>query len=368
MPTKTEYQKLYDKVQAMPSGKRKTSEAWLGVIKVADEGGVIEQQFQSRIDYIECVSKEGVGEERYFPMFAWLRSCLKENSELERHTRWTALWYYKWFMGILPSYHTVSMEQINNTLLDLKELYAGFGEDDGVYYKYCIETHMKTGHFDLCPPIKAALKKLKSQSVLSDCKACIISFEARYLLELGDLPKALKIAEPILSGKKTCQHVPSATYGKFVIPALKAGRVADARGFVEKTAAILKAPFEDFPYIDRAPLIVFYTLEKSFAKAFKLVEKSFKIYYKETQLKGPFYFYAAISLLLEKYKEEKVTINFPKDFVLHNDSNTYNAALLRNWFDDESKRIATLFDVRNGSKRFSSFIDEIRELPDIVEQ
>lgn len=366
MPTKTEYQKSYDKADAMPEGKRNTSEAWLGVIRLADESNVIEHQVESRIKYIECVSKEGVAIERYFPMFAWLRSCLKENAKLEWYARWNALWYYKWFMGILPQYHTVSMEQINNTLLDLKELYTAFGEDEGVYYKYCIDTYMKTGHFDLCPPIKATLKKLKSQSVLSDCKACIISFEARYLLELGDFVKALKIAEPILSGKKTCQHVPSATYGKFVIPALKAGRVADARGFVEKTASILKIPFEDFTYIDREPLIVFYALEKSFSIAFKLIEKSFKIYYKETQLAGPFYFYASISLLLEKYDKAEVVIKLPKDFVLFNESNTYDKELLQTWFTNESVRIAELFDARNSNKYFSNFMTEIRQLPDIA--
>ncbi|MDE6005341.1 MAG: hypothetical protein K2G88_08155, partial [Oscillospiraceae bacterium] len=48
----------------------------------------------------------------------------------------------------------------------------------------------------------------------SDCLACEMNFDMECALELDDEKKALKIAKPILEGKRTCAEIPHVTYAE----------------------------------------------------------------------------------------------------------------------------------------------------------
>lgn len=204
-----EANKWIDKVHTLDHGTPRM-DVMKNAIQEADEESQAYWGMYFRYEYIKesCFYDDNF---KAIIMFPELLQLFDEHPELEDEMYHDVMWAYKWIIDNINDYYQISRENIEQYFADYRKRCEKYGFSLRVYY-------MKLSRY-LLKIDKAEAKEAYKMFHLSrrdgncDCEACEINYDMQMSLEFGNEEEGLKIAEPVLSGKKYCGEIPHTTYG-----------------------------------------------------------------------------------------------------------------------------------------------------------
>lgn len=321
-------------------------------LNIVDSLNDEQKQFEARINYVNDVCMDGGFPEKYLSVFPWLLANVSKSKFKDE--LYTVLWYYKWVVNIMPEFPSISITQMENALLDLKNRYREFGSNDKVFHDYSRAVYHHIGDYEKSALHHKKLMRYTRRDQLDDCEACVINRTVRFYIVTGDMEEALKQAQPLLTEKKTCTHVPKATHSNFIIPLLLSKRHDLASAFAEKLEKELKRLKHGGNYEYAYSLVTYHTFHKRTINAIKVFEKYFGDAFSAKAADGKFYFYVSATGLFKTIEKKTVKLKLPQDFPLYNKENIYDVKAMTEWLEKEINAIASAFDKRNGNNKYSN--------------
>lgn len=165
-------------------------------------------------------------------MFPEYLALFDAHPEFEEEFSADIMWAFKWVLENSRDFYQVSLEQAEKYFDEFKKRCERYGAGNGAYYM------KKAKFYELIDPeiSKAAFAEFSKtrRDKFSDCYACELNSKAENELNNGSLEAALKTAEPIFSGKRTCGEVPHVTYGAFMDYYARLGEYDKAMNYAEK--------------------------------------------------------------------------------------------------------------------------------------
>lgn len=148
--------------------------------------------------------------------YSW---CLARHDEDPERFR-LELWFYKWVATALPSYSTITSEQIESVVVDLERRFSAVGASGAPALTARIDRARVEG--DLVALEESLTKWLalvrKPGVGLNDCAACDTATHVSALVDLGRGVEALAVASPLVEGHQCCGTQPHFTLGRLLEP------------------------------------------------------------------------------------------------------------------------------------------------------
>ncbi|MFD6417998.1 hypothetical protein [Streptomyces sp. NPDC060194] len=160
-------------------------------------------------------------------VFARLLNLFDEQPELfDEGLRFNVFWRFKWVSNALRSLPEVPLASLRQWLGEMRDRYEAAGLDLQPYYGQAYQLAAHVGEGDT---LAYELWAGRARTRLSDCEACEICDRARYHAAAGDDERALRVWEPVLAGKESCQEEPARSFSYALLPLLRTGRAEQAR-------------------------------------------------------------------------------------------------------------------------------------------
>ncbi len=159
-------------------------------------------------------------------MFPELLQVFDDHPEQEDDTFDDVMQAFKWVLENMKDYYQISLQEVEKYYDEYEKRCRKYGFSLRVYYQ-------KKSNFYL-PIDKEKAKEAHQQfrsckrDGNSDCEACETHHDLCLALELEDEAEALRVAAPILDGRKTCAEVPHVSYGALTRFYLYHGNLAEA--------------------------------------------------------------------------------------------------------------------------------------------
>jgi hypothetical protein len=338
------YESIDELACSLPDGPERIALREKG-INLADLSGDKRQQFEARKEYIQDVSHDGGFTEKYFIVFPWLLDFAQKHGTDD--DKMYVLWYYKWVISTMPEIASVTKLQIERALEDLRVRYLAYGSNEKVYHDYACQAYMYIGENEKSKYHHQKWSRFKNRDNFDDCEACVINRDVDFHARLGNLDNALKAGRPVLTGKKRCTHVPKTTYSNLLVPLMKAGNEELSAEYAEKLYKSLMAKKFGGDNSYAYSVMVYFTRQRDFSRAIKLVERYTNMDVGQKNLFRRFYLFAGCLYVFKNLRKETIKLKLPKKFPLYKETNTYDVATLIKWFDEQTDAIAALFDKRN---------------------
>ncbi len=339
-------------------------------IQLSDLMKDVEEQIYSRELYIEKATFCNRGD-KALTVFPWLLAEYDKNPE--NFDVYQLLWSYKWMLDDLVYITSIKKQTILDTLEDfrIRSEKAGFGKK--VYLEYSRYLFMEMGDLKKAKETHEAIPLAKGNSPISDCEACLIHDEAAFLFKLGEFEEGLKVAEPVLKGKKTCHSKPINTYNRALPVLLQLYKESNHSTQWMKTADRYFSEFEKlykkemYKEYEYSNVLTYLAVKKEFVKAIRYLEQFIKIVYLKINKYDRHELYRNAWFLFEQMKKEKHTelkMTLPKEWNISEQNETYKIEDLIIFFKTETQKIANEFNSRNENDFFTQKVAKQFELLD----
>ncbi|MGY1397705.1 hypothetical protein ACW69H_09915 [Streptomyces sp. SS10] len=160
-------------------------------------------------------------------VFARLLNLFDERPEVfDDRLRHQLFWRFKWVANALRCLPEIPLASLRQWLTEMRDRYEKAGLDLQPYYG---QAYQLAAHVGEDTTLAYELWAGRTRSLLSDCEACETCERALYHLAAGDDERALRIWEPVLAGKESCQEEPARSVSYALLPLLRTGRTDEAR-------------------------------------------------------------------------------------------------------------------------------------------
>jgi tetratricopeptide (TPR) repeat protein len=277
------------------------------------------------------------------------------------------LWRYKWIVNVIIDFPQISKEQIYTMLDEMERRYlrAGYGLRVVYYYRYRINKFFgykdeALRHFQYAQTL--------GRDLLSDCPACEIDERVSYQIYCGENDAALRLAEPLVNGSKTCRSVPQRTFASLLIPLVQLGRWEEAYDYHRRGYIMIGSRVSLLSYLNHH--LLFLALYGDFEKATQILERYFRWTHENTNVHDRYLFYRAAWVFLELMLEsgrETIKLRMSDSFPLYQYSQNhhYEVSRLKEWFESRTREIVGKFDKRNGTDQFAIELAETLALKEL---
>ncbi len=293
---------------------------------------------------------------RQLNAFIWMVSMTDKHPELFDEN--DLLWEYKWIIDRLGAFPEISRKQTEGLLLDFKIRYERCGYSMRTYYDLQKTIALDFGDLLMAEDAYTNFVKTKRDG-MSNCKACEQDDEIRYLAYMGKYEEMMQKAQPILKGSMTCAQVPHFTYERILTPLYKMGRLEEADKYFKKAWKLCSGKSQ---FIKVLAELLAYAVLRNMPNAISLIEKEYALVEQSEDTKAKFKFYQASALLYVQI--ERLGVNI-KPVLSQNSTVIQSGIEAGTWFMEETKKLAKLFDERNGN---SFYDDRLQERLLMVEQ
>ncbi|NGZ77581.1 hypothetical protein [Saccharibacillus alkalitolerans] len=231
----TEFEDLMDEAYDLPNGAAKIA-LLERAAEIADLAGDVASGYEAREAIVEAGSFGG------FPLkaivaYSWQLGQYDRNPEA--FDARTLHWNYKWVIDDVPSFPDVPAEQIDSLLEDLRRRYRAYGVSDRTYWYYRFRLSMYMGELERAGECLKEFRKLKKDG-MSDCSACELDEQVKYLLLTRQDEQAVKKAAPIIQDRQRCAHVPHSTLPFLLLPLHRLGRTEEAEEMQPKSYKLIR--------------------------------------------------------------------------------------------------------------------------------
>ena len=328
-------------------------------IRVADAGGYSAQGYHLRLMLIDVATFSG-HPDKSLVAFVW---CLSEfDKDPDEYDVWEIYWKYKWIIAAAVEFPSISREQIARMNDDLERRLRELGWSLHAVHSLRCFGYMRMGDFERSLESHAAWKQSETDD-FSDCDACEADSEVELMVRLKRGKEALKLAQPILSGRLSCEEVPQLTYGTLMRSLLREGKLDKCEQMLEKGyRQLVKNP--DF-LAELSEHQLYLIRQGRFVKAVNTFEKCMPWASVSPNLDARYQFYWAGALLIRSLaasgKSER-KLRLPPKLPCYRQQSQYDLGELADWLEQEAGAIAEQFNRRNGNTYYSELMQESREL------
>lgn len=315
-------------------------------VQLADALKDVDARYRTREELIEAATFGGVAD-RALVAFAW---CLAQcDKDPDSYPEDDLLWQYKWILNDITEYPTVSLEKIRAMQADFERRLRRNGHGLRSYYELRVSNANAMGFLIEAEKYEKLWRKTKNDE-MTDCRACERDRLIGMYLDEEEYAKAIKAAQPILSGKLSCHGVPHTTYPDLIKAYRALGNEKQAEEMFCRGYALV-AGNPDF--LDTISFYLNYLVRiPDFPRGLSLIERHLQWVAHSYSPNTRMTFYSRTANFFERLatdrpKQRKVRI--PSALPIHNDEDRYTPAELTAWFRGESEDIAARFDARNGN-------------------
>ncbi|NMO56795.1 tetratricopeptide repeat protein [Actinoplanes sp. TBRC 11911] len=226
MPTVSEIWDLLYKIDDLPYGASRSAMAEQ-LLRQADGAGDQELAFMSRLI---ATNSFGYGGDpaKAFVTFSWCLSDLDNNPQpYHQRTLGSLLWAYKAIVTALTNFPEVPLDRTYAALDDMERRYREYGQGMQAVYK---KRYLIAEHVGLADAADQWFERWQAapRDNLSDCVGCDPTAGAEYLSSRGRFADAVRHANPVLDGERTCAEQPQRMLTELMVPYLMIGRANDA--------------------------------------------------------------------------------------------------------------------------------------------
>ncbi len=196
-----DFQQLIWQARALSHGDAKVA-LLEEAVRMADSLGDVDAGYRGRIKLVEAATFAG-HQERALVAFAW---CLAQSdANPGRFNAWQLMWRYKWMVGNLPSFPQIALSKMHAMLEDFHRRCREHGYGERPYLTLRWTNAWESGDFQ---EAKQAYREMRdtSREALTDCAACERNREVQWFAALREDEKALKLSEPIVRGRLSCDR------------------------------------------------------------------------------------------------------------------------------------------------------------------
>lgn len=271
------------------------------------------------------------------------------------------MWRYKWILSNAEDFYQISLEQMEQFLKDFRRRSLEYGYSLRTYYRHVFDFYQ---YIDWKKAEQAYQKFLQyGRDNLSDCKACELNVEIRYLLATDREKQAIKRASAIMRGQLKCLEVPEGTYGaflRFYNLKLCAGETIDLETATRYCELLRKGIIEkEIRAFDIGVVLLFYSLTNS-AKALNWFKKNWEVFETSRNPGCKFYFALGMLKFLEHLKNQQIyKMKLRSEFPLYQPSGEYQVQELYQYYNTYAVDFARKLDQRNQSSYYMDIYDKI---------
>ena len=322
-------------------------------VRNADQHGHLDAAFRARLKLCDAAAFGG-RPDVLLTAYNW---CLAaHDSDPDCFEQQDLLWKFKWVVGHVVEFPTISRGQIESMLADMADRFAKAGSTMHAVHQSRREILADMGDDEGAAAAAAELAATK-RDWLSDCRACIHDISAGHLAIQGRDGEALAEAAPILAGRVKCTHVPHRTYSKLLLPLLRLGRVEEAQRHHQKGYRLIG---DNPDFLAAAGLhLDFLTLTGNLDQAIAALEGHLPNALSTPSIFSRMHFYGAALFLLEALRDEgeaALRLRSPSAFPLFNAKGVYDLAATLKWCGTEVETMVGQFDARNGNAYYARWL------------
>ena len=334
-------------------------------VRVADAHADLRRAWDARIQLIHAATFADEPEKLFAP-FAW---CLAQSDrEPQKFPDEGLFWSFKWVVSNATQLLRVALPPLLAMVDEMERRFLRHGVGRRSVWNAKLNLAMFRGDRQ---GLREAYRQWERSPLDSytDCPACEQDGRVEYQLFEGRDEAAVEAAEPILSGRLACRVITGRSYNRILLPLVRVGRVRDAMSYHRKGFRLLSQPGTHL--CDAARHITFLVVTDNLPRALKLFE---------THLPQPregvtsgraeqFEFALASRLLMARVassRKSPLPLRLREGFPGYERSGRYDPAALADHFDAEARRVATLFDARNGTPHFARQVEAASGLTEFV--
>ncbi|RLV48135.1 hypothetical protein D9V37_18830 [Nocardioides mangrovicus] len=240
MPSVADVEQALRVADALPSGEEQVaaSERALSLataVEGADPARAWGLEVQARINLVAAYDAALPGE-RELPHIAWLLSALgestggREDRVLSERQRFEILWESRFALVRTRRSSRIPLSVVRRIHGDVERRYRAEGVSPHLYAKH---RALLARDVDSPEVLERWLRVWREspRDELSDCEACDIAAEARFVADSGDLEGALARASELVEGRRACDDQPARLLGQAADWAARLGRVDAAEAY-----------------------------------------------------------------------------------------------------------------------------------------
>ncbi|MGM5632063.1 hypothetical protein O2K51_14285 [Apibacter raozihei] len=319
-------------------------------IQLADSHNEIQEAFDLRIQLIEEENDTSHCTDSFSAM-AWLLEAVDNYKELFNEE--DILWQYKWLAVSSIDNSSISYQQIQNILQDLKTRLENNGFGLGGYFVPELMWRENIGD------IYGAMNIIKERDRLgrdgmSDCEACEQNAKIKIKLMNGNFDEALSDMKEMQMKKLFCAEVPFNTYCNLAYY-LNKGNRPEARFYFNKALGELKSDKNTSAISDISKLIN-YSAEHNKQLAISLFTK-----YAHWQLNAEdkISFEVSLNFLKLFKKDEDIKLeNLRPSFPFYKENGLYRTHVFFDYYKKIAEDLAYKFDARNKTQNYNKLLLE----------
>ncbi|GAB6898138.1 hypothetical protein [Kineosporia succinea] len=198
-------------------------------IALADEHGLDEKGYEARLRLLPSASMLG-DTDAQLSAFAW---CVGRNAADPvrfplRVGGFDLLWYHKHVVSSLMGSPLFSLADVESAIEAMEQQYVKEGVGVSGVLQARFQAATGQGRLDEAGTWLGELKRTPRDNY-SHCETCVRAEEAEYHYAIGKDADGLALADEILEAGMTCGDEPENTIAQALLPALRAGRLDEAR-------------------------------------------------------------------------------------------------------------------------------------------
>ncbi len=262
------------------------------------------------------------------------------------------LWHYKFVLEGLPQFADLTVEQIDDSLLDYKQrlVKAGFSTRNYHYMKAQID--LALGRLQSALDNRGAYIRMDRDNQ-SDCHACEVNFSAQLAFDCRNWSDCVSMAQPILSNRSTCATVPGRSLGFLALAYLRMEDREQAKRCVDWGVGITRT--NPTYLLASASYIQAHTRLYNYPEALRLVSQRIPWAMESfSATRRLCFFVSAAHLVSRMIREEgdfKVALSIPLEGLASNEASAFLA-----WCEFQNTQLSSALDDRNGNTYWTDYV------------
>ena len=246
----------------------------------------------------------------------------------------------------------IPLEQCTALLEQFRQQMRKFGLGERLWQMHACHFRLMTGDREGATEHLARFYAAPRDQI-SDCAACEAGNAAEFLLKLGRREEAMKLVQPVLERRLTCEQQPWSVLSVLIHDALDRGELETARGYGRRlTLRRLQSP-GDLPWAGAMMRLEAGDGGGRWSDPGKLTRcLTYVMDLWDQNLLFRLYLGAAAYCGRLSREQGTVRLTLPPKFPAYQESGLYDCSALAQWCRDQAGDIGRRFDARNGTRDY----------------
>ncbi|MDR2869086.1 MAG: hypothetical protein LBV04_01410 [Deferribacteraceae bacterium] len=347
---------LKNAIQAIDSSPSSVAKIGLieQAIRLADSLGEEWQAFSLRDDLISVCTEYGQFM-KALVAFSWCLAKLDEKPQ-EYRFNYSMVWNYSALLTRAAAFDQVSLERLHGLLADFAKRMKAIGASERNLHESAIRIGIILRDKEMTLAARDGIKK-HHEDAYTDCEACAQNVLVHTELCFGSFEEAMKLAQPLIDKKMSCNMVPLRTFGIMINYMHRAGGYEELAWRLYQRG--IKLIGKKGGFLEQIGNYLIYLSEVKLTEATKVYQNSLPWALNETEMPwSVFHFHigAHILFIRQAAKRKAGKLKLDNRHLLYKEppegekSSSYDYLALADYHAKEADALAARFDKRNGNK------------------